>query len=284
MTETAIVYGEQGDLGRYALAHCVNALAAGGAEEFSAKAVFQIPADQENTFLYELKKKWRKMAEDLPFFLDISEPEGGKCPAVTLPCALVTAAGEPGVKGPESPRRRESMDILVAGHAGLEGMLRISEERRGLLRRRFAPSFLRRVESAQDRVFGTDIVRGARRAGIPVIHHVGAGGVFKALWDLAAVTGRGLEADLKKIPVRQETIEVCELFHINPYQLTSAGCFLLAAPDGEEAAERLARQQVEAWVIGRLRRDNDKIIRNGEDARFLDRPGMDEIWKLWQEE
>lgn len=52
MTETAIVYGEQGDLGRYALAHCVNALAAGGAEEFSAKAMFQIPADQENTFLY----------------------------------------------------------------------------------------------------------------------------------------------------------------------------------------------------------------------------------------
>ena len=51
MTETAIVYGEQGDLGRYALAHCVNALAAGGAEEFSAKAMFQIPADQENTFL-----------------------------------------------------------------------------------------------------------------------------------------------------------------------------------------------------------------------------------------
>ena len=94
--------------------------------------------------------------------------------------------------------------------------------------------------------------------------------------------GPGLDVDLKKIPVRQETIEVCELFHINPYQLTSAGCFLLAAADGEEAAERLGRQQIRAQVIGRMRNDRDKIIRNGEEARFLDRPGSDEIWKIWQ--
>lgn len=45
MTETAIVYGEQGDIGRYALAHCVNALAARGIETFAARAAFQIPAD-----------------------------------------------------------------------------------------------------------------------------------------------------------------------------------------------------------------------------------------------
>ncbi len=282
MTETAIIYGEQGNLGRYALAHCVNALAARGAEEFAAKAVFQIPADRENTFLYDLKKKWKKMADTLPFFLEIGEIEGGKCPAVSLPCALVTAEDR---SGPAPPGAGEKpADLLVAGQAGLEGMLRIGEEKREVLARRFAPSFLRLAESAGERIFGLDTARAARRAGIPVICHVGQGGMFKALWDLSARTGRGLEADLKKIPVRQETIEVCELFHINPYQLTSAGCFLLAAADGEAAAERLARQQVEACVIGRFRGDNDKVIRNGEDVRFLDRPGPDEIWKLWQQE
>ncbi len=299
MTETAIIYGEQRDLGRYALARCVNALAARGAEEFAAKAVFQIPADRENTFLYDLKKKWKKMADTLPFFLEIRETEGGKCPAISLPCALVTAEGRPGFASPEiqgkpaapesretpgRPEHLEQLDILVAGYAGLEGMLRISQEKREVLAGRFAPSFLRLVESAEDQIFGLDIARAVRRAGIPVICHVGQGGIFKALWELSAWTGRGLEADLKKIPVRQETIEVCELFHINPYQLTSAGCFLLAAADGEAAAERLARQQVEACVIGRLRGDNDKIVQNGEDVRFLDRPGLDEIWKLWQQE
>ena len=172
----------------------------------------------------------------------------------------------------------------MAGSAGLEGMLRIGEEKGEILSRRFAPSFLRLIRASQEQIFALDTAAAARRAQIPVIRHVGQGGVFKALWDLSARTGRGLDVDLKKIPVRQETIEVCELFHINPYQLTSAGCFLLAAADGEEAAERLGRQQIRAQVIGRMRNDRDKIIRNGEEARFLDRPGPDEIWKIWQQE
>ena len=43
---------------------------------------------------------------------------------------------------------------------------------------------------------------------------------------------QGLEIDLKAIPIRQETVEVCEQFHLNPYQLISSGSMLMAAPDG----------------------------------------------------
>ena len=123
MTETAIIYGEQGDIGRYALAHCVNALAARGIETFAARAAFQIPADRENTCLYDLKKKWKKMAGDLPFFLETEETEGGRCPAVSLPCALVTAEGRTASKspegaggsGPECSEDTGELDLLVAG-------------------------------------------------------------------------------------------------------------------------------------------------------------------------
>jgi hydrogenase expression/formation protein HypE len=38
---------------------------------------------------------------------------------------------------------------------------------------------------------------------------------------MAEASGVGLEIDLKKIPVRQETIEICEFFGINPYELIS---------------------------------------------------------------
>ena len=289
MTETAIIYGEQEDIGRYALAHCVNALAARGAETFAAEAVFQIPEYRENTCLYDLKKKWKKMAGDLPFFLETKEAEGGRCPAVSRPFALVTAEGRTALEnleatGGQIPQDAGELDLLVAGSAGLEGMLRIGEEKGEILSHRFAPSFLRMIRACEGQVFALNTAAAARRARIPVIRHVGQGGVFKALWDLSARTGCGLEVDLKKIPVRQETIEVCELFHINPYQLTSAGCFLLAVADGEEAAERLGRQQIKAQIIGRMRNDRDKIIRNGEEARFLDRPGLDEIWKIWRQE
>ena len=42
----------------------------------------------------------------------------------------------------------------------------------------------------------------------------------------------GFEVDLYRIPVRQETIEVCERYELNPYRLLSSGCVLAAADNG----------------------------------------------------
>ena len=149
---------------------------------------------------------------------------------------------------------------------------------------RFAPSFLRLVERGADQIFAPDSALFALYGGASSALHVGEGGVFGALWELARRTDAGLEADLKKIPVLQETVEVCELFHINPYQLTSAGCFLMTAPDGEALREKLETAGIRAAVIGRLRPDRDKILRNGEEIRYIDRPAPDEIGKLWERE
>ena len=87
--------------------------------------------------------------------------------------------------------------------------------------------------------------------------------------------------DLKKISIRQETIEVCEHFRMNPYQLASSGCLLIVTEDGRAMTEAFAEIGVHAAVIGRLRGDRDKIIRNGEDVRYIDRPAPDEINKLY---
>lgn len=87
----------------------------------------------------------------------------------------------------------------------------------------------------------------AVKSGVSAMHDVTEGGIFGALWEMAEASGVGLEIDLKKIPVRQETIEICEFFGINPYQLISSGCMLMAAEDGNllvrelEKAESLPR-------------------------------------------
>ena len=61
------------------------------------------------------------------------------------------------------------------------------------------------------------------QVGVSAMHDVTEGGVFGALWEMAEASGVGLEIDLKKIPIRQETIEICEFFNLNPYQLISSG-------------------------------------------------------------
>lgn len=55
----------------------------------------------------------------------------------------------------------------------------------------------------------------------------------------------------------------------------------MLAEHGGEAAEALWRKGIAAAVIGRLDGGNDKVIRNGEDMRYIDRPAPDELMKVF---
>ena len=46
------------------------------------------------------------------------------------------------------------------------------------------------------------------------------GGIYKALWDIGEKCGTGLTVELKSIPIKQETVEICEVFDINPYEFS----------------------------------------------------------------
>lgn len=107
------------------------------------------------------------------------------------------------------------------------------------------------------------------------MHDLSQGGIFGALWEMAERSGVGLDVDLKKIPIRQETVEICELFDVNPYELYSAGALLVGTDSAEELAEELEKAGIPAAVIGYATDGNDRVIRNGEEFRHLDRPKQD---------
>ena len=86
------------------------------------------------------------------------------------------------------------------------------------------------------------------KSGVRAMHDVTAGGIFGALWELAEASGVGLDITLKKIPIRQETVEICEFFDINPYQLASGGSLLMAAEDGNRLVMDLAKEGIPAMT------------------------------------
>ena len=51
--------------------------------------------------------------------------------------------------------------------------------------------------------------------------------------------------------------------------------------NGEVLADALNNQGITAAVIGHTTDNNDKILRNGEEMRYIDRPAPDEILKLY---
>ena len=120
----------------------------------------------------------------------------------------------------------------------------------------------------------------AVRSGVSAMHDVTEGGIFGALWEMAESSGVGLEIDLKKIPVRQETIEICEFFQINPYELISSGCMLMASSDGNTLLRELQKAGIKASIIGKAVAGNDRVLLNEEERRFLEPPKADQLYKV----
>ena len=73
-------------------------------------------------------------------------------------------------------------------------------------------------------------------------------------------------------------MEVCNYYDLNPYELLSSGCLLMAAKeDGEALVAELLNAGIPAAIIGSLTDGNDKVITNGEETRYLDLPKPDQI-------
>lgn len=170
-------------------------------------------------------------------------------------------------------------ELVMTKWLGLEGTAVIAAGSREKLCGRY-PSDL--VDTAADFYKYLSVAPEAATAvksGADYLLTLREGGVFGGLWQLAAENGVGLVADLKRIPVRQETIEVCEYFDLNPYELMAGGSLLILTENGGELVRALETAGVPAAVIGRTTQGNDRIIRHGEESRFLEPANGDEIFR-----
>ena len=271
----------------YGLLTEVNELAAQGVHTGSAEIRIEIPADMDKSRMHSIRNHIAKAMEKLEtedFQLEELHITGEKCAALRVPQIVITVAGETDQKERISDAlltARAGQDIVYAGWAGLEGMLRIIGEKEAELRERFTPAFIGQMKAYDSELCGLSKIAVADAMGVSVIRQVSRGGILASLWDLAKDTELGLNLDLKKIAVRQETIEVCEYFRLNPYQLASGGSFLMLSENGEALADALNQKGIQAAVIGQLTDSNDKVIHNGEDMRYIDRPAPDELMKVF---
>lgn len=282
---TSILSGMQKDIGVYALAAAVNNTAAAGAGTFSVEADIALPSHMNKSRIQAMKKSIQKAAKELP--VQAISIKGNLSPAVKLPVVTVTSAGAADRPKeeyyPPEDDTRAGRDIVLTKWIGLEGTLRITRECEAELALRFSPSFLKKIDLYGPQIFALREIEAAKSLGVSVIRQITEGGILAALFNLSKELDRGLTADMKKISVRQETIEVCEYYRLNPYQLTSAGCMLMVADDGEALADALRKEGIMASVIGRMTDSNDKIITNGEEVRFIDRPAPDELMKIYDD-
>ena len=175
---------------------------------------------------------------------------------------------------------RPGQELVLTKWIGLGGTAALAIRYEEELGKRYPFSIIDQAKAFEDLMSVAEEARAMNHFGACAMHDLSQGGIFGGLWEMAERAGVGLEVDLKKIPVKQETIEICEYFDINPYYLYSAGALLAGTDQAEAVIADLNGLGIPAAVIGRVTKGHDRIIRNGEDVRFLDRPAQDEWYRL----
>lgn len=273
-----LMRGKEKDLLVYAAARAVTAVAAEGGHSLGVSVSALVPEQTEEEFIKEMTEILKNMAEKqgIRIFNILVEV----CPNAEDITASVTGIGNSENVEENSAETYEGKDLVLVNPIALEGSLRVLKEKEKEIRERFVPVFLRKLYESKGDLFAVKAAEKAKKFNADLIKPVTDGGVFGSLWELAEETGAGFEVDLKKFPVRQDIIEVCELFRLNPYQMASGGCLLVVLKDGRGFVEACRRDQILAAVIGRTKAGKDKIILNGEERRCTDRPAEDEWFRI----
>lgn len=178
----------------------------------------------------------------------------------------------------------------LLGYEAADGLLRMHEEVvKCHFSRRFLEDFreLKQLPEAsvERRLTGRDPVLPS----LFRIFEIGEGGLFGTLWRMCeeipgsrqsldegsdGVFHTGCEIDLLRVPVRQEVVEICELFDENPYEVPSSGC-VISVYD-EERLDELPQDCLsiiqKSVMIGKLTTERRRILLIGDRVRYLTPP------------
>ena len=179
---------------------------------------------------------------------------------------------------------KQIYDLVVTEWIGRAGCAQIYAANRDKIREHFAPAFIRVLEeripereqdtrTPDEKREAIELVLGASGAAAPSFREVGEGGIWSALWNLAEALQCGLRAEIDRIPLKQETIEVCEFCGAHPYYLAGGPEVLcIACEHGKMLCDRLHEQGIAACCIGYTTQDHDRILKHGSSIRYLDKP------------
>ncbi len=273
------ITGTVKDMGSQAVHITANDLAVSGAEPLGIMLTLLLPDTVEEPQIRAMMQEVESTCEKLGM-----EVLGGHTEitnVVRQPLISVTGVGKLRQdQMPDLSRVRPGQDLVVTKWIGLEATAILAKEKEEELLKEFSPEFVRTAREFDRYLSVVPDAGAAAAAGVCAMHDITEGGVFGALWEVAEGANVGLEADLKKIPIRQETVEICEVFHLNPYHIMSSGSVLAVTEDGPGLVRELERAGIPAAVVGRTTSGKDRIVRNGEDVQYLTRPQTDELYKV----
>ena len=163
-------------------------------------------------------------------------------------------------------------DIVMTKWAGMEGAAKLAYKGKEDLLGRYKEELVDGAIKLADEISVLQEANIAKENGALYMHDATSSGVYGALWELSCGIKHGIEVDLQQIPIKQEIVEVCEFYDVNPYLLSTRGVLLIVVEDGIKLVEELNKVGIDANIIGKVCEHNNKIVHNQDEMRYLDPP------------
>lgn len=275
------ITGTVQDIGSHSVYITANDLAASGAEPVGIMLTILLPEEISEKQLKDMMRQVEDACKSLNM-----EVMGGHTEitnVVNQPVISLTGVGK--IKKNDvlkTANVEPGQELVVTKWIGLEATTIIAKEKESELLKKLPAHLVDTAKSFDQLLSVLPEAKIAKQLGASAMHDITEGGVFGALWEMGSGAGVGLDIDLKKIPIRQETVEVCERFGLNPYIIMSSGSMLIAVRDGNQLVRTLEQAGIHAAVIGKATDNKERILRNGEDFRYLDKPQTDELYKIYE--
>ena len=273
------ITGTAKDIGKLAIQITANDLASAGAEPIGVMLTILLPDGTREIALKRIMEQMECACREAK--MQILGGHTEVTAVVNQPVVNVAGVAK-AKKGSliSTAGARAGMDIVVSKWVGIEGTMIFAKEKGAELKEHFPADFVDTAIGFDRYLSVVPEAAVATQSSVAAMHDVTEGGLFGALWEMAEASGVGLEIDLKKIPIRQETVEICEYFDVNPYGLISSGMMLMASADGNALVLALQEAGIPATVIGKATEGNDRVIIRDEERRFLEPPKTDELYKV----
>ncbi len=273
------ITGTVNEIGTLAVHITANDIASSGAEVIGILTSVILPDGSREIALKRIMSEMESVCKELNIEIMGGHTEVSK--AVNQPLITVTGVGKIKKEQLVATKGLEVGDELVMTKwAGLEGTAILANDHFEELTGRYTKEYM---ENAKELIKHISVVKDAKIAsqvGVTSMHDITEGGIYGALWEVASAAGIGVEVELEKIPIRQETVEICEFYDLNPYQLMSSGCMLMGTQNGNALVKALEEAGIPAAIIGKAVAGNDKVIIREGERFYLEPPKSDELYKV----
>lgn len=274
------------EIGHYAVNINANDIAAMGGKPMWFLATILMPAASSAD---ELKRIFSQLSESCKE-LGISYCGGHTevTHSVNNPVVIGHMLGEVGRDNlkPTSEARMGD-DLIMTKSSAIEATAIIALEKEKELRGHLGNKLLARARNYLYNP-GISVVKEASVVSsikeVHALHDPTEGGIVTGIFEMATASDLGVEVHYDKIPISEETLKLCESYHVDPLGTFASGSLLIAVSPSvsEGVISRLSAVGITAARIGVMmpKEEGMRLIRNGENLP-LPVYHQDEISKIF---